>query len=40
VLEKGNEPVISHIHFTGTGTRFLEENGKKAITELFARSFA
>jgi hypothetical protein len=39
-LEKRNEPVISHIHFTGTGTRFLEENGKKAITELFVRSFA
>ncbi|MDR2892891.1 MAG: hypothetical protein LBV80_07400 [Deltaproteobacteria bacterium] len=25
--------------FTGTGTRFLEENGKKAIIELFKRSF-
>jgi hypothetical protein len=39
-LEKGNEPIISHIHFTGTGTRFLEENGRKAITELFDRSFS
>ena len=38
--KKGDEPVISHIHFTGTGTRFLEENGKKAIKELFARSFS
>lgn len=38
-LEKGNEPVISHIYFTGTGTRFLEENGKKAIAGLFERSF-
>jgi hypothetical protein len=37
--EKGNEPVISHQHFTGTGTRILEENGKKAIAELFERSF-
>ena len=37
---KGSEPVITHIHFTGTGTRFLEENGKKAIAELFERSFA
>ncbi len=33
-------PVISHPHFTGTGTRFLEENGKHAIAELFERSFA
>jgi hypothetical protein len=35
----GDEPVISHIHFTGTGTRFLEENGRRAIEELFDRSF-
>ncbi|NCC26422.1 MAG: hypothetical protein EOM25_14680 [Deltaproteobacteria bacterium] len=33
-------PVISRRHFTGTGTRFLEENGRKAIDELFKRSFA
>jgi len=33
------EPVISHPHFTGTGTRFLEENGRNAIEELFQRSF-
>mgnify|MGYP001327157217 CR=1 FL=1 len=33
-------PVITHIHFTGTGTRFLEDNGKKAIAELFDRSFS
>lgn len=32
-------PVIGHKHFTGTGTRFLEENGQKALEELFARSF-
>jgi hypothetical protein len=31
-------PRITHRHFTGTGTRFLEENGKKAITDLFERS--
>lgn len=37
---RGDEPVISHVHFTGTGTRFLEENGKKAIAELFERTFA
>jgi len=33
------EPVITDLHFTGTGTRFLEANGKKALEELFARSF-
>jgi hypothetical protein len=33
-------PVITHPHFTGTGTRFLKDNGRKAIDELFARSFA
>jgi hypothetical protein len=32
-------PVITHSHFTGTGTRFLEDNGRTAIEELFARSF-
>ncbi|MGE5496994.1 MAG: hypothetical protein ACM3Q2_02935 [Syntrophothermus sp.] len=37
---KGNdEPVITHVHFTGTGTRYLAENGKKAIVALFERSF-
>lgn len=33
------EPVISAKRFTATGTRFLEDNGKAAIAELFARSF-
>ncbi len=32
-------PVITHHHFTGTGTRFLEDNGKQAIEALFQRSF-
>ena len=32
-------PVIAHPHFTGTGTRRLRDNGKRAIAELFARSF-
>lgn len=32
-------PVIKQKHFTGTGTRFLEDNGKKALAVLFARSF-
>jgi hypothetical protein len=33
-------PVITHPHFTGTGTRTLEPNGKRAIEQLFERSFA
>lgn len=37
--KKGEEPVIQHVHFVGTGTRFLEANGKKAIKDLFERSF-
>jgi len=32
-------PVIAHNHFTGTGTRVLNENGKAAIEGLFERSF-
>lgn len=37
--KKGEDPVIRNVHFAGTGTRFLEENGKKAIRELFDRTF-
>jgi hypothetical protein len=33
-------PTIQHNHFTGTGTRFLEENGRAAIAGLFERSFS
>ena len=33
------EPIIGHAHFTGTGTRFLEDTGKQAIADLFAKSF-
>ena len=32
-------PVITHAHFTGSGTRTLRDNGQQAIEELFARSF-
>jgi hypothetical protein len=32
-------PTIGHPQFTGTGTRFLEENGERAINGLFERSF-
>jgi hypothetical protein len=31
-------PVITHEHFAGTGTRFLEDNGLAAIERLFERS--
>ena len=33
------EPVITHAHVCGTGTRFLEEAGSAAIDGLFERSF-
>ena len=32
-------PVITASHFTATGTRFLEANGKAAVEALFTRSF-
>lgn len=32
-------PRITRAHFTGTGTRVLEENGRRAIAALFQRSF-
>lgn len=33
-------PVIESLHLTGTGTRYLKDNGRKAIEELFSRSFS
>ncbi len=33
------KPVIAENSFCGTGTRFLEDNGRRAIAELFERSF-
>jgi hypothetical protein len=32
-------PAITHPHFTGTGTRKIRENAKRAIEDLFTRSF-
>jgi hypothetical protein len=32
-------PVVTHPHFTGTGTRSVQENGRRAIEDLFTRSF-
>ena len=37
---EAGKPQITARHFTGTGTRFLAEAGKNAISELFARSFS
>lgn len=37
--EPEGAPVVATAHFTGTGTRYLEANGKAAIGALFARSF-
>ncbi|HYM24581.1 MAG TPA: hypothetical protein VEU08_15295 [Vicinamibacterales bacterium] len=38
-LTAADAPVIGHTHFTGTGTRRLQDNGKRAIAQLFERSF-
>jgi hypothetical protein len=35
-----DKPVISSNKFAGTGTRFLSEDGKAAICDLFKRSFS
>jgi hypothetical protein len=32
-------PLVTHVHFTGTGTRRIEANAKRAIEDLFTRSF-
>ena len=39
-LPTANGPLIAHPHFTGTGTRSLQPNGRRAIEELFDRSFS
>jgi len=39
MLGGADAPVIGHAHFTGTGTRRLEENGRNAIQQLYVRSF-
>jgi hypothetical protein len=36
---KGEGPTITHVHFTGTGTRTMRDNGRAAIEQLFTRSF-
>jgi hypothetical protein len=34
-----NTPTITHPHFTGTGTRQIRDNAKRAIEALFTKSF-
>jgi hypothetical protein len=34
-----DRPRVAHVHFTGTGTRKVQANGKRAIDDLFTRSF-
>jgi len=38
-LDGSRAPVISHPHFTGTGSRTLLDSGAQAIEDLFVRSF-
>ena len=38
-FSEAEAPRIDRRRFTGTGTRFLSDEGRKAIRELFARSF-
>jgi hypothetical protein len=37
--ERADPPVVTHPHFTGTGTRTMRANGRAAIESLFTRSF-
>jgi len=37
--EQAPPPTITQSRFTGTGTRFLDQAGARAIDDLFARSF-
>ena len=37
--EGASAPLITHPHFTGTGTRNISAGGKQAIEDLFTRSF-
>ena len=32
-------PIVTHPHFTGTGTRQIQDNGRDAIEALFTNSF-
>src|SRR5688572_20186408 len=32
-------PIVTHPHFTGTGTRHIQDNARRAIEDLMTRSF-
>ena len=32
-------PIVTHAHFTGTGTRHIQENARRAIEDLMTKSF-
>lgn len=36
---EAGQPQVSTRHFTGTGTRFITDSGRRAVEDLFARSF-
>jgi hypothetical protein len=36
---RDDAPTITQAHFTGTGTRMLQDNGRQAIAKLFERAF-
>jgi hypothetical protein len=38
-LDADASPIVTHHHFTGTGTRSLQANGRRAIEQLYDRSF-
>ncbi|HEY6328932.1 MAG TPA: hypothetical protein VI756_06310, partial [Blastocatellia bacterium] len=38
-IDSGTPVKVQHVHFTGTGTRHIEDNARAAIRELFVRSF-
>ena len=38
-LGQSKPPTITHPHFTGTGTRTIRDNGRRAIEDLLTRSF-
>jgi len=37
--DRSKPPAITHPHFTGTGTRTVRDNGRRAIEHLFTTSF-
>ena len=39
-VRRDTPPVITESHFTGTGTRLLDDGGRQAIKELFEQSFS